>query len=561
MAPINTRHLTSPLDVPRQRRNHPVRNMTSLPAGKVVPLAAVPLLREDEMTASFTCAFEMQETVEILLNGIDVVVDTWLIPNLAFERFRTMDDVNLAYTGNVRPGHAAVPYFETGVAGDPAANQIHMRLGKHARATQVVNWAYVEAYNLLVNFDRAEVSPNIPQRTRLDKTLAQSMWPTNKFAHIVPDFDQAVMEGEVALSIADQNLVLKGTKGAGADVGRFQGVRKDPANGVNVSMVTADGIGRNLYTTANAVALTGSGSQNIIDMTNLVVDLQGAVAVLADNGVTISLANIDMARKAQVFANIRKKYNGLTEDMLIDLLMDGITIPEQSWRQPTKLKSERTQFGMAKRYASNGDALTQSVVNGAAALSFSVKVPRVPCGGVVMVVAYIAPEQLFERQEDPYLTATTPAKLPAFLPDHLDPEAVEVVQNDYIDNDHDTPTDVYGYAPQNFKWNTAGPGIGGRFYRPAVDAGFDEDRQSLWAVETQNPLLTKDAYLVPADIHLKPFWTSTIDPFDCVTGGQIVITGNTQFGPMLIEQNGTSDYDEVLDRVDQDRIEKEPVPA
>lgn len=546
-APIPTRHKPTPLDVPRKRRSHPLRNMTSLPAGKVVPLAAIPLLREDEMAGRFTCAFEMQETVEILLNGVDVVVDTWLVPNLAFERFRTMDDVNLAYTNNTRPGESLVPYFETAPAGAVGSNEIHKRLGKHARPGQVINMAYVEAYNRLVNFQRSEISPAIPQRGRLETSLAQSLWPTNIFSHIVPDFDQAVMEGEVALNISEQNLALNKTHvpvvGTPGQLINVQSSVNDAWYGWQIN-------NQNMQSSANP-------NGNVKSLQNLRADLAGTVAVLADNGITISLANIDMARKAQVFANIRKQYN-LNEDMLIDLLMDGISVPEQAWRNPMKLRSERTRFGMAKRYASNGEALTESVVNGAAALSFNIATPRVPCGGIIMVVAYIAPEQLFERREDPYLVATdSTTDLPRFIHDHLDPEQVEVVHNDYIDNDHDAPTGVYGYAPTNHKWNGAGPGIGGRFFRPEVDAGFDEDRQSLWAVETQNPLLTKDAYLVPADIHLKPFWTSTIDPFDCVTGAEITIIGNTQFGPMLIEAlPGESDYDAILDKVDQDRIEK-----
>lgn len=557
---LETRHSSTPLDVPRQRRNHPVRNMTSLPAGKVVPLAVVPLLREDEMSARFICAFEMQETVEILLNGIDVCVDTWLVPNLAYERFRTMDDVNLAYTKNTRPGETLVPYFETSAAGAVGSNEIHMRLGKHGRPAQIQNMAYVEAYNLLVNYQRQEVSPMIPLRDRLKRdTLAQALWPTNVFQHIVPDFDQAVMEGEVALNIAQQNLALKGTI-----ANRYVPVGGDGVTGLKAKIAgnpTLQAVGRNTisgtpHLTANTAPAAPDGV--VLSWEGLRADLNGAVAVLADNGITISLNNIHLAEKAQVFANIRKKYN-LNEDMIIDLLMDGITVPEQGWRNPIKLGSQRTRFGMAKRYASNGDALTQSVVNGAAAVEFSVRTPRVPCGGVVMVVAYIAPEQLFERQEDPYLVATDPTKLPAFISDHLDPEQVEVVHNDYIDNDHDQPADIYGYAPTNHRWNTAGPGIGGRFFRPEVDAGFDEDRNSLWAVETQNPTLTKDAYLVPEDIHLKPFWTSTIDPFDCVTTAQVVITGNTQFGPMLIESTGESDYDEIMSKVDQTRIDKEPV--
>lgn len=528
--------------------------MTSLPAGKVVPLAVIPVLREDTTRGSFAMAFEMQETHEVLLNGIDIVVEAWLVPNLAFERFRTMDDINLAYTKNARPGEQVVPYFEMMQAGDPLANEIHMRLGKHARPTQMVNCAYVETYNRIINYQRAEVSPNIPKRERLQKDLAQALWPRNLFGHIVPDFDQAIQEGEVALTIAEQNLVLRNAQG-GTDipVAGSPAVHSTDAPAQAQQMMFHPNYG--LWPNG-----TQRGQQAVTNLSGLKADLAGAVAVLENNGVTISLANIDLARKAQVFANIRKKYNGLSEDMLIDLLMDGITIPEQAWRNPTLLKRVQARFGMAKRYASDGDALTQSVVNGVASIEFSIAVPQCPPGGVIMFTAAIAPEQLFERQKDPYLFAADPTTdLPKFLPDHLDPEAVEVVKNDYIDIDHDDPDAIYGYAPSNFMWNNAGPGIGGRFYRPEVDAGFDEDRQALWAVETQNPTLTKDAYLVPADIHLKPFWTSTIDPFDCVTIGAAVIEGNTQFGPMLIESQVESDYDEVMKRVDTGRIVKEPV--
>jgi len=552
---LKTRHETQALAVPRTRRKHPVRNMTSLPAGKVVPLAVVPMLREDSMKGQFAFAFEMQETVEVLMNGIDVVVEAWVIPMLAFPEFRTMDDLNLAYTKNTRPGELPVPYFETAVAGDPLTEEVNMRLGKHRRAGRKMNLTYRKAYNTLVNFQRAEVSPNIPQRELNDKTLAQALWPKNKFSHIVPDFDQAVMQGEVALNVAEQNLVLK--SGAGTDfltVSNLVGPN-NPLQGT--STTNAVGALETVDRAGNHVMFGPLGQ--LKNISGLEADLRGAVAKLSDNGITISLANIDLARKAQVFANIRKKYNGLSEDMLIDLLMDGITIPEQSWRQPTKIMEGRTRFGMHKRYSGDADALTASVVNGAAAIEFSVNVPRCPPGAVMMIVASIAPEQLFERQEDPFLVAEDADDLPSFISDHLDPEAVVAVRNSYIDEDHDTPDDIYGYAPENHEWNDAGPGIGGRFYRPEVDAGFDEDRNALWAVETQNPTLTKDAYLVPADIHLKPFWTSTIDPFDCVTLGQCIIEGNTQFGPLLIEALPQSDYDAVMDRVDQTRITKQPV--
>jgi len=563
MAQIKTRHATNPLAVPRTRRKHDIRNMTSLPAGKVVPVATIPLLREDSMRGRFAFAFEMQQTVEVLLNGIDVVCEAWLVPNLAMPEFRTADDLDLAYTGRKRDGEAApTPYFVTQPAGAPETNQVHQRLGKHRRATQAANMAYVRAYNAAVNFARSEVSANIPQRDLLDKTLAQAMWPKNMFSHIVPDFDQAVMQGEVALSVAEQNLTLRGAGDKNfLSVSRHAG----QVNPVEPTVFAANGA--NPATQGQLITQDRAGNHvmygplgRVVDIRGLQADLTGAVAKLADNGITISLANIETARKAQIFANIMKRYNA-HEDMIRDLLMDGISVSEQAWRQPILLKRGDTRFGMSKRYSSDADAMTTSIVEGAAAIEFNLNVPRVPGGGVVIILAYCAPEQLFERMEDPYLAALSPDDLPAFLEDHLDPEAVQIVKNDYIDNDHDQPDDIYGYGPKNFPWNFVPPGIGGRFHRPEVDAGFDEDRNAIWAVETQNPRLTKDAYLVPADIHLKPFWTSTIDPFDCITLGQCVIEGNTQFGPALIEALPISEYDVVMSKVDLERIDKEPVPA
>lgn len=557
MAQVKTRHNTRPIDVPRTNRNHPIRNMTSLPAGKVVPLVAIPMLREDSMNAKFQFVFQMQQTVEVLLNGIDVVAEAWIVPHLAMPEFRTMDDLNLAMYGEAREGEAVVPFFKTAVAPAPDVNQVLQRLGKHRKPGLLYNTTYERAYNAIVNHARKEASPNIPLRDDMDRTLAQALWPTNKFAHLVADFDQAVMEGEVALSIAEQNLVLKGSvEDRYVPVGTPAGVRPQ------IVIEGADATKRNIQAQSGGALYGNAAAAGFVkSLENLRADLNGAVARLATNGISISLANINLAREAQVFANLRKQYNA-HEDMIIRMLMDGMQVPEQAWLQPTKLNEVRTRFGMNKRYSSDADALNVSMVDGVAAMSMTVSVPQCPPGGVMMIVAYIAPEQLFERQMDPYLAATSADDLPSFIADHLDPEFVDVVKNQYIDQDHDEPDDTYAYGPGNFMWNDNGPGIGGRFHRPEVDAGYDEDRNALWAVETQNPRLTKDAYLVPADIHLKPFWTSTIDPFDCITLGRVIINGLTQFGPMLIEAlPNESDYDAILDQVDQTRIQREPVPV
>ena len=130
---------------------------------------------------------------------------------------------------------------------------------------------------------------------------------------------------------------------------------------------------------------------------------------------------------------------------------------------------------------------------------------------------------------------------------------MSVVKNEYVDLDHDTPTATFGYAPLNHEWAHAGPQIGGRFYRPAVDAAFDEDRQRIWAVETQNPVLSEDFYLCTT-MHTKPFVVTNQDPFEALMRGEAMIQGNTVFGGLLIEAN--NDYDEVAAEAPVDRIVK-----
>ena len=167
------------------------------------------------------------------------------------------------------------------------------------------------------------------------------------------------------------------------------------------------------------------------------------------------------------------------------------------------------------------------------------------------MVAEIAPDQLFERQRDPFLHAKSVADFPQYLRDTLDPEKVDAVPCSYVDVDHATPNDTFGYAPLNYMWQSDAPHIGGKFYRPKVDAGFDEDRQRIWAVETMNPKLAQDFYIC-TNIHQKPFLVTTGDPFECTTQGDLVIQGNTVFGGVLHEEQ--NNYDKVLAEAPQQRL-------
>lgn len=541
---------TAPVPVQRTTRRHDLRILTSLPAGKMVPIAAVPLLREDSVTRfNARLSFEMAETVEMLMNAVNVSVKAYLVPHLAFPRFSGMDELNRSWEGvAIADGATVTPFFNTAPAPATAgAIPILKYMGKHARAGTTINNGYIEAYNLIWNMRAKNRSPNIvPRNVGADQTLAPAFWQHSAFEHIVPDFDQAIIDGQVALNIVNSKMPVKGLGLTGTNSTTATATIRESGGG------TISRTGMNIQSVQETDPTAGQ-NRLFVKTTGTNSASPDVWAELQNNGITISLSNIDMARKTQAFAELRRQYNGHSDEYIIDILMDGLSVPEQNWKQPMLLRDESTVFGMSKRYASDAANLTESVVNGETFIDLSFSVPRVPMGGLVMIVAEITPEQLFERMKDPYLHATTVAQVPHFLRDTLDPEKVSVVPNDYVDLDHATPTNTFGYAPLNYEWNQTAPQIGGKFFRPAVNAAFDEDRQRIWAVETANPVLSQDFYLCTT-MHTKPFVVTNQDPFDCVVRGEALIAGNTVFGGALIE--ATNDYAEVLAEVPMTRIVK-----
>lgn len=552
--PANRKMSTTPITVPRTNRLFTARGITSLPAGKMVPLLACPLLREDGITSGrLRFNFEMMETAEVLMNAVNVRVMAYLVPTLAFDRFEgSMDQLNRAWEGQAFKGLPVVPYVETEAKGAHGAEAIYKYLGLHARPGQMVNTMYAEAYNQIWNFRAANRSKDITPRARLNKTLAPAFWQHERFKHIVPDFDQAVIDGQVALNVASSKMPVRGlmvptTTGGSTGLG---GGWIDSAGAVPV--------GTPGYHAGEGV-VNGTGQAKAIGVrmksigTPGVANVPDVFAELAANGITVSLSNIELARKTQAFAKLREQYHGHSDEWLVNMLMDGLTIPDLALTQPMLCGDKSTVFGMAKRYATDSGNLTESVVNGATFVDLAIQLPRIPTGGVLMVVAEVTPDQIFERQKDPFFHASNVDSFPHYLRDTLDPEKVEVVPNEFVDLDHSTPNATFGYAPLNYAWNMDCPHVGGKFYRPAVDAGFDEDRQRIWAVETANPKLSADFYLC-TQMHTKPFVVTNADPFECVTQGDIVINGNTVFGGVLHE--ATNDYNKVMAEAPTQRIAK-----
>lgn len=518
--------LTTPLTPKRSTRIDQKTVITSGNAGKIIPVACIPLLREDGVKRSrMQIAVEMMETAETLFNGVNVTVNAHLVPKLAFDRFNGMDDLNRSYQGVPREdGETPIPFIETHTFSQ-ADNEFYKTLGMHAQGSATVNRDYIEAYNTVVNFRRKERSSSLSMRTMTDTSLAQAFWNHTTMAHIVPDFDQAIIDGEVALNMVSQNAPLK-SKGWDQLSSNANGFFVAPKASANVTPVNDNGYfnwGTEIF------------------------------AELADNGITVSLSNIEMAKKTQAFAKARSLYQGHDDDYIIDTLMSGIRIPDQAMKQPILLAQQRTQMGYQQRFASDAANLDESVTVGGALVDITMRTPAINTGGVIVITAEITPEQLFERQKDHYLHTTDVNNYPEFTKNELDPEKVSIVTNSHIDVDHSNPSAVFGYAPLNHEYMRSAPNIGGKYYRPEVDAAFDEDRQKIWANETIDPELTEDFYLCN-NVHHKVFADSTSDAFEITARGTFEITGNTVFGGALKE--ATDDYDQVMADVDQTRLTK-----
>jgi len=520
--------LTTPLTPKRSTRIDQKTVITSGNAGKIIPVACIPLLREDGVKRSrMQIAVEMMETAETLFNGVNVTVNAHLVPKLAFDRFNGMDDLNRSYQGVPREdGETPIPFIQTHTFSQ-ADNEFYKTLGMHAQGSATVNRDYIEAYNTVVNFRRKERSSSLSMRTMTDTSLAQAFWNHTTMSHIVPDFDQAIIDGEVELNVTNPRM---------------------PLHSYTYEEISADGTAYPypLGDPNNAPTQLSIGPGNYAWSDTIWAELE-------DSGVKISLSNIELAKKTQAFAKARSLFQGHDDDYIIDTLMSGIRIPDQAMKQPILLAQQRTQMGYQQRFASDAANLDESVTVGGALVDITMRTPAINTGGIIVITAEITPEQLFERQKDHYLHNTSVDNYPEFTRDELDPEKVSIVTNDHIDVDHTNPNAVFGYAPLNHEYMRSAPNIGGKYYRPEVDAAFDEDRQKIWANETVDPELTEDFYLCN-NVHHKVFADSTSDAFEITARGTFEITGNTVFGGALKE--ATDDYDQVMADVDQTRLTK-----
>lgn len=552
MRPVDT-ITVSPVNVEKSLREDLPIAYTTCRAGKIVPLYVAPLLREDRVTrSSIRVNVKSEETVHPLMNPVRLAVYAHFVPFFAFDRFAVgMDAFNRSYQGEPEVHNGTPIQFFNTIAYDKAA-EFWKTLGIHEAQGATINASYLEAYNTLVNFRRKARSSKIALRTWNDTTLAQAFWHNPNMWHIVPDFEQAMMDGEVSLNLSGQAPVsgigMVGTPGSIRGAGL---AARGVTSGQDWTSVASGSAGQTHMPLRDSAGASDVGLAIKMAAGTLATARPAIFAELTGIVGKISLSNIELAKQTAAWAKIREQYSGLSEDHIMDLLLDGIRVPDEALRQPILLAKGQTAFGFNERHATDGASLAKSVTNGVAEVTLNFRTPPMNTGGVIIVTAEIVPEPLFERLQDKFLRITNPSGLPSFVKDFLDPDKVEVVENRFVDVLHGTPAGIFGYAPLNHHWKRALRRIGGKFFRPNPDT-FVEDRLRFWSVEKLNPALTTDFYLVPANLPHTVFDDELVDPFEVLTLGSCEIVGNTVFGKVITEDDGN--YAAVDAQVDKSRV-------
>lgn len=530
---------TQPLAPPRTMREIAMDVGTSVPAGRMTPVAAFALLREDALkTSTIFAKVDLMEAAEAVRNPIKVRFMAYFVPFLAFSKFDGgRDEFDRSYMKKAGAnGQPVTPFFETMNLGADGSIPILRYLGFHNHLNFQGNDAYIRAYNLIWNFrarNRSKTLYDAKKRLETATTLAPAFWNHEQFKYIVPDWDDVAMEGSVDLTFTQPKANVEGLM-YGAE---FNGGDQYPANG-------------------GAVIPSNSQHKTVALSQNAAVPR--VYANLATAGIKFSLANIELATRTKWYAEAKAQFEGLVQGdvedtVAIDLLMQGISVPDKMWQQPILVADKTVVANLDKRWATDGANLTSAVVNGEAATSLNLVMPRCPTGGIMMVVAEILPDQFFERMQDALLYTTDVATLPNAMRDDLDPQKVERVANGFIDTSHSSQNGLFGYAPLHFKWQAKYSRLGGKFFRSAPSSTFNQDRAQFWTVEVQDPQYNAD-FMTSENMNQLPFVLLNQDVGEAQMMGSVVIEGNTQFGERLLENDYA--YAEVLAQVDQSRITK-----
>lgn len=538
----------SPIPHARTSRPDLVSVVSSTFGGQFTPVKMIPVLREDGVSNSqIAVNFRMSELSNMILNPIRATAMAYFVPKLALDRFSDMGMIDRSYNGIPEKDDSVVPWFQT-IEYDNTS-LFWQRLGIHAPQGAMVNDDYLESYNQVWNYIARNRSNALTLRTLADDSIAPAFWEHTQMKHVVPTFDDAMMDGAIPLTFVGGSNML-------------------PVKGIGWPPTYEGFAGQEVRETGGDTATYGAGSGRTYSSADSVLvesDGAGFPAVFAElqaESILTSLADIDQARETTAWARLRQQFQGLPDEWLMDQLLSGIRIADAGLNDPILLSHGSTTINMNERYAMDGENLSESVVDGQTSVRLSLNLPPVSCGGTIVICAQVLPEQVYERQRDEFLRCTTVDALPNRTRDELDPQPVDMCPNGRIDEGHSQPDGLFGYEPLNTKWIRNTPNVGGIYFEPDPAAAWTEIRNRIWDTNVVDPALGPDFYLA-TDIKHDVFADSTTDPFEIWAMGQASISGLTYFGPKLEESLGQ--YEAVTSQIDSTRLKGDgtdvPTPA
>lgn len=558
------RQSTTPVDFSRSIRPDTAVTMTSGRAGVVVPVGYVPLFAGDAAAGRVGIDIKLAEMPKPLLNAVSANFQAWYVPKSSHPQFPGRDELMHARTGEVIKALGAAdrapPPFFTVISGGAlttaAASDFFKTLGLHIPVGATINSDLIDAFSVIYNFRLAAHSSRLTRRKYASEDIAEAtslppaFWPSSRLSHVVPDYERALIVGSLDLDVIAGQVPLSGIAPV---TGISQGTNQNPAsaaanhvaNGNNISIV-------NSAASAQAALVfkrkSGNPAGTALDIN---VDLAGLFGSLAGQTLGVTLQQIDKARTTQAFAKLRTAYAGNdatgfdNDDTIVALLMQGISVPQDQFKRPWLLDSQRVPVGFAERFATDAANLDASVTQGRASAVLSLNVPLSDVDGTIIFTVELLPERVDERMSDEWLLATDPDHLPNALRDVQREEPVDMVLNRRVDAKHTTPNGLYGYEGMNMKWNRNFTRLGGDFYMATPGGGWTENRSAIWQTEIINPTFSATHYLAPAPFPHDVFADQNASAFECVCRHEMMINGLTQIGDPLAENN--DDYDAVQD--------------
>ena len=529
-------------DMSRRMDNRSVR--TSGPAGVVIPVSVAPLHRGDSATGRILFDMELAEMPKPLENAVIGRVQAWFVPRPALPQFSGLDEYTHSFHGEditvlgaaARTPAALFATVGTGAIAAAQASEFFKALGVSLQATTAINTDYIDAYNLIQNFRLGAHSSKITRYEYYSENAVTSLelkpafWPRNRMSDIVPDYESALVKGSLDLDVTAGSVPVSGFGNTGA--GDF--------SAGTVAIFETDG------TSSRSITDSAATSQNLdlyVEEDPNNAGYPNVRAQLANQTIATTLADIDKARTTQAFAKMRTAYAGTNysgfnnDDVIVADLMQGFTVPAELFNRPWMLDSKTVTFGMTERHATDAANLDDSVVVGGAQVALSINIPKADYGGVMLATVEVMPERLYERQSDEYLYCTDVDDLPNALRDLQRTEPVDTVSNRRIDTLHTTPAGIFGYEPMNAKWRREFTCLGGEFRQLTPGTPVTTARTAIWQADYVDPVFTNDHWLCPHPFPQGVFSAPANDIVNISVLQQLTVTGITQFGDDLVEDN------------------------